>query len=161
MASIRPRPRADGTTAYVVLFRHEGRQSTLTFDTEIAAEAFRAAVEAHGPDRALSMHGIQPHLHRERERKALTVSQWVRRHIDGLTGVERYTLHKYEEYLRNDLAPRFGDLPLIQVDKAMLTEWVRHMQTSGGATATATRRRPWPTSSGSSPGYSTAPSPRV
>jgi integrase len=133
VASVRPRPRADGTTAYVVLFRHDGRQTTVTFDTEKAAEAFRAAVDAHGPARALDMHDIEPPRPRATSPAAvLTVEQWVRSHIDGLTGVERYTVHKYDEFLRNDITPRFGDLPLDKLDKAALADWVKHMQTHGG-----------------------------
>lgn len=48
MASIRTRQRANGTTAHCVLFRHDGQQSTLTFEGGKAADAFPAAVEAHG-----------------------------------------------------------------------------------------------------------------
>ncbi len=132
MASIRVRRRADGTTAYCVLFRHDGQQSTLTFEGEKAAEAFKAAVDAYGPARALATHGVAAHPRAAQQRAALTVTGWVRRHLDSLTGIERYTLHKYEEYLRNDITPRFGDVALVDLDKATLTAWVTAMETTGG-----------------------------
>ena len=53
MASIRRRERDDGTVALSVLFGVDGRQSSLTFDDEKAAESFRLDVEVNGPHRAL------------------------------------------------------------------------------------------------------------
>lgn len=136
MATVRERLRADGTRlGWRVDYRFGGRgsrQGSLQFDDEKAAEAFAAAVAAHGAQRALEMHGIDPRPARTATPAVLTVEKWIRAHIDGLTGVERYTLHKYEEYLRNDIGPRFGDLPLTKLDKPVLREWVKHMQTNGG-----------------------------
>ena len=130
--AITERARADGTTAYIATYRFGGRgskQGALTFNNRPAAEAFTAAVRAHGATEALRMHGLDP---TPRGHGELTVAQWVREHIDSLTGVERYTLHKYEEYLRNDITPRFGDLPLVKLDGAMLADWVKHMESNGG-----------------------------
>lgn len=135
MATIRERQRKDGTVGYRVDYRFGGRgsrQGSLVFDDPKAAEAFAAAIAAHGAQRALDMHGIDSRPARNPSANVLTVEQWTRAHIDSLTGVERYTLHKYEEYLRNDITPRFGDLPLVDLNKAALVEWVKHMQTSGG-----------------------------
>ena len=101
-ASIRRRCRRDGTTAYAVIYwtvNHESaapgggryRQHTLTFDNEPTAEAFRAAVKAHGTGRALDMHGIDPapaRAQRHKPASVLTVADWIQRHIDHLTGVE-------------------------------------------------------------------------
>ena len=57
-ASIRTRKRGDGGLSHAVLYRLDGGQRTLTFrDNTAAAEAFAAAVKAHGIRRALAMHG--------------------------------------------------------------------------------------------------------
>lgn len=128
MASIRKRPRADGSWTHAVLYTIDGRQSSLPFNDPRAAEAFRQAVEVHGAARALSMHGIDA-TPRRHESGALTVAQWVRRHIDHLTGVEQYTLDVYERYLANDIAPVLGDIPLAELAEEDIAQWVKRMET--------------------------------
>ena len=94
-------------------YRFGGRgskQGALTFDDRKIAEVFAAAVEVHGAARALEMHGISPSP--RRHSSGMTVEKWVRLHIDQLTGVEQYTIDKYNEYLRNDIAPHLGSFPL-------------------------------------------------
>lgn len=54
MASVRERTSKSGISTYAVLFRHDGRQSSMTFDTEKRAEDFKALVDILGPDRALA-----------------------------------------------------------------------------------------------------------
>lgn len=130
MASIRSRTRKDGTTAYVVLYRIDGRQSALTFDDPDAAEAFKSAVGAHGARRALEMYGVDPEP-RRRDQNLTTVSQWVEHHIDHLTGVEQYTLDKYRSYLKNDITPVIGDIPLVMLTEDDLSTWVKHLEASG------------------------------
>ena len=143
MASVRKVPRKDGTTAYTVVFRHTERQRALAFDTEKSADALAAAINAHGAARALEMHGIAL-----RDRKArtidddapLTLSAWVRTHIDALTGVEQYTLDKYEEYLRSDITARpIGSIPLAKLCESDIAAWVGELAAGGG---TGRRARP-------------------
>ncbi len=133
MATVSERDRADGTTCFVVSYRFGGRgskQGAVTFDDRKAADAFSAAVTAHGAAKALEMHKIAPNP--RKAVSALTVSGWVRKHIDQLTGVEQYTLDKYEEYLRNDITPHFGDIPLTALAETDIADWVKHMETHGG-----------------------------
>ncbi|AVO21646.1 integrase [Mycobacterium phage MooMoo] len=133
MASVRERARKDGTTAYLVSYRFGGRgsaQGALTFDDRKAAEAFVAAVNAHGAARALEMHGIDPTP--RGTKSELTVAEWVRHHIDHLTGVEQYTLDKYEQYLANDITPHLGDIPLSKLSEDDIARWVKVMETTGG-----------------------------
>lgn len=58
-AYVREVPRKDKTTAYTVVFRHSGKQRALAFDTKKFAEALASVINAHGPDKALAMHGIE------------------------------------------------------------------------------------------------------
>jgi hypothetical protein len=53
----------------------------------------------------------------------------VRQHIDQLAGVEQYTLDKYEEYLRNDITPHFGHIPLTALTDGDIADWIKHMET--------------------------------
>jgi hypothetical protein len=62
----------------------------------------------------------------------LTVAQWIRHHIDHLTGVEQYTIDKYEAYLKNDITPAFGDKPLARLTEEDISVWVTTMETTGG-----------------------------
>jgi integrase len=133
MASISERTKSDGTTAFVVSYRFGGKgskQGSLAFDHKPTAEAFKAAVNVHGAEKALRMHGVDPSP--RGTKSALTVAGWVRKHIDQLTGVEQYTLDKYESYLKNDIIPAFGDIPLSSLTEDDIAAWVKHMETHGG-----------------------------
>lgn len=132
MASVREVPRKDKTTAYTVVFRHSGKQRALAFDTRKSADALASLINAHGPDKALEMHGIELRDRATAEVKPLTVSEWIRHHIDHLTGVEQYTIDKYNAYLKNDIGPAFGDKPLTALTEEDIAVWVKSMETTGG-----------------------------
>jgi integrase len=127
-ASIRKRERKNGNFAYTVLCHRDGRQFPVTFDSEIHAEAFKAAVKAHGIHRALKMHDLEPPRRNEAGAAPMTVAQWLRHHIDHLTGVEQYTLDVYERYLRLDIAPTLGDIPLKALAEEDIAVWVKTME---------------------------------
>lgn len=133
MATVSPRTRSDDTQAFDVSYRFGGRgskQGSVTFDSRAVADAFAAAVNAHGAARALEMHGIKANP--RKDANALTVAQWVRHHIDHLTGIEQYTIDKYNEYLRNDITPHLGAIPLAALQEEDIARWVQQMETSGG-----------------------------
>jgi integrase len=136
MASIREVPRNDGTTAHTVLYRLDGRQRTLVFDDPKAAEVFRDTINVHGPKRAMEMHNIDPEPRRRNKVHVMTVAEWVRHHIDHLTGVEQTTIDKYDDYLKNDIEPHLGHIPLKELSSDDLARWVKHMETHGGRKGT-------------------------
>ena len=123
-ASIRIRQRADGSMSYTVLYWQDGKQSPLTFRDEPSAEAFKLATKAHGVRRALEMHGYEIRA-AESETPGLTVAEWIRHHIDHLTGIEQYTLDVYERYLKNDIAPTLGAIPLAQLSEEDIALWIK------------------------------------
>ena len=53
MASMRPRTRKDGSVFWEVLFRHDGRQRSLSFETAEHGQRFRDLVDLIGPAKAL------------------------------------------------------------------------------------------------------------
>lgn len=138
MASVEERRRPDGTvSAFIVSYRFGGRGSqrgSVSFKERPAADAFAAAVDAHGAARALDMYGFKQKARGPAD--VLTVAGWVRHHIDHLTGVEQYTIDKYNEYLRNDYEPHFGDIPLDALAEEDIANWVKHMETNGGRKGT-------------------------
>lgn len=133
MATVSPRTRADGVEMFDVSYRFGGRgskQGAVTFKDEKSAKALAASIKAHGAERALEMHGINPSA--RVGKGALTVADWVKSHIDQLTGVEQYTLDKYREYLKNDIGPHLGDIPLAKLTTDDVARWVKWMETHGG-----------------------------
>lgn len=130
-ASIRKRQRGDGSMSFTVLYWQDGKQSPLTFRDEPSAEAFKLAIKAHGVRRALEMHGYEIRRD-ETEAPGMTVAEWCRRYIDHLTGVEQYTVDKYEEHLRQ-LTPLLGAIPLAALSAEDIAMWVKEMETVSSA----------------------------
>ena len=126
--SIRKRPRSDGTTAHNVLYWLDGRQCSLAFDDPAAAEVFSQTVKVHGPERALDMYGIS--LPKPAQRGGMTVVEWVRRYIDGLTGVGQKCVDDYNTHLHLDIEPFFGGTPLKALNADDMGRWVKHMETT-------------------------------
>lgn len=139
-ASIRERPRRDGTIAYGVLHRLDGRQSVLTFDDPQKAAAMVALIKAHGSKRALEMHGIRQAPRHSNTETTLTVGAYINQHIDSLSGVEKKTLSEYQRYLIRDIKPTLGDIPLTALDRADLSTWVNRLR-DGGASGKTIRNK--------------------
>lgn len=133
MAWIRTDTRKDGTHAYRVYFRQRGRQTTLTFDDENLAETFRTAVDQLGAEAALRLHQID---RQPRAQHGITVTEWLTHHIDHLTGVDSRTADDYRAYLRNDIGPALGHMPLADLDRDDVARWVQAMGAAGASAKT-------------------------
>lgn len=133
-ASVRKRPRKDGTT-YSVSYRLDGVQSSLPFDNEAHAKALVALIKAHGAERALSMHGIAPARRRRtgHDTSLLTVAAWIDRHIGNLSGIERKTLAEYRRYLTRDITPTLGQVPLASLRRSDISAWVNQLRDAGAS----------------------------
>lgn len=136
MASIRTHTRKDGTTAYRVFFRHEGRQTCYTFDSLGVAETFRTAVDQLGSVKAIALHRLE---RTPRSDATVTVTEWVKGHIYHLSGAQADTVDKYRAYLKNDIAPVLGDIPLDQLTDRDVSRWIAGM--TGSAKTLANKQR--------------------
>jgi integrase len=134
MASIRSRKRSDGTTAHSVLYVHAGQQTSVTFDTEHAATEFRDSINLLGSDRAMAAFGVTPTVRAAARISGLTVADWVAKYIATRSGVAKSTLYDYEMYLRNDIAPTIGVIPLELLTHADVAGWVQSMKGAAGKT---------------------------
>jgi integrase len=134
MASIRSRKRSDGTTAHSVLYVHAGQQTSVTFDTEHAATEFRDSINLLGSDRAMAAFGVTPTVRAAARISGLTVADWVAKYIATRSGVAKSTLYDYEMYLRNDIAPTIGAIPLELLTHADVAGWVQSMKGAAGKT---------------------------
>jgi integrase len=135
MAFMRPRPRADGTTGYAVVYRHEGKESSVTFDLEVNADKFLTAVNTLGPERALKAFGIGPTKKSAAKPPGggLTIADWVATHIDGLSGIAKSTEYDYRTYLRRDIGPALGAIPVTALTRADVAGWVDAMFEAGSS----------------------------
>ncbi|GFG72731.1 tyrosine-type recombinase/integrase [Mycobacterium botniense] len=134
MATIRPRARADGSTYYQVRYRLDGVETSTSFDRRKDAQELCRLIETLGAARALEVLQID-----RPSRAAMTVEKWVADHIDHLTGVQPSTLHAYRAYLRNDIAPTLGAIPLSQLTDRDISRWIRGM--TGSAKTIANKQR--------------------
>lgn len=136
MAFIRERKRNDGTTAYAVTYRVGGRgsrQSSTSFPDEKEAKRFCAMVDAFGPAEALAKSGIGD---TQRAMSTLTVAEYLHRHIDGLSGVEKKTVNEYKRYVMNDISPALGTIPLSKLTRDDVSGWINTMHEAGAASGT-------------------------
>jgi integrase len=122
MASLRARKRKDGSEYYAVLYRLQGRQTSTSFDDFESASRFCELATKFGPGNALSTLKVDTTL------STMTVEQWLTKHIDDLTGVDRGTVAKYRAYLKNDIGPVLGSLPLTGLTRDHILGWVKGMQ---------------------------------
>lgn len=130
-STIRARTRKDGTTCHSVLHWLDGRQTSLPFDDERAAEAFVAAIKAHGARRAREMHGIKDAPRRRAVN--MTVAEWVKHYIDHLSGVDKRTIADYRRYLDRDISPAIGDIPLAELTSDDVAAWVNALTAAGSS----------------------------
>lgn len=126
-ASIRPRPRRDGTTAFDVRYRVEGVSKTLSFEKHAAAEKWATIVRKVGPVEALSF------LNLTTKADSPTVEEYLDVYLATKSGVEPRTLEHYRAMMRIHIAPVMGHLPLDAVSKTAVASWVNLMATSGAA----------------------------
>lgn len=133
VASIRSKDRKDGSTAHRVFFRHDGQQTCLTFDDRAMAETFCTAVNQLGADKALQLHRID---REPRAKTTMTVAAWIAHHIDHLTGVDERSVKDYRRYLRNDIAPTIGAIPLDALRSDDIKRWVQAMDRAGASPKT-------------------------
>jgi len=134
MAAIRQRKRKDGTWAYAVLYTLDGEQTSVTFDTRKAAEEFRNAVNSLGAERAMRAWDITRTKRTAVRIKGPTVAEYLDAYIDGLTGKTKATLWDYRNYLKNDIAPVLGPVPLADLSSDDISGWIKAMETKGRKT---------------------------
>jgi integrase len=125
MASIRERSRADGSTAYAVLWRDSdtGKQTSYNLDTRAAAENFKRLVESNGN----SLTAVEQIL----EKVVIggpTVAENMARHIEMLTRAGPDQIKRYQNAIKNHFSGKFGKLPVSAVEHEDVIAWVRYMQ---------------------------------
>jgi integrase len=127
MASIRQRERKDGSIYWAVLYKHQGKQTSSSFNVHQEALDFQELANRTSPAKALEVWAG-----RHRSQTVVTVEQWVKEHIDHLSGVQANTVGQYKAYLANDIAPTLGAIPLTELTDRDVARWIQDMDSSAG-----------------------------
>lgn len=116
--SVRLRTLKDGTPYWQVRFRENGRETSLSWDNPTDAQRCDELIRKLGPAKARDiLKIIEPADH-------LTLTDWCEHHINHLTGVEPGTIARYRSYLRNDIAPTIGAIPLTNLSRDDVARWM-------------------------------------
>lgn len=132
-ASIRARPRKDGTVAFDVRYRHEGASRTLSFDDDRSATKWASILRQVGPDEALRILNLDV-------TGTPTVSEYAERFIASKSGVEGKTLDHYRHFMKTSIGPAMGDLPLDALTADTIAGWVRAQADQGLSAKTIKNR---------------------
>lgn len=133
MAWVKPRRRRDDTTYYSVFFRElnpatgKTQQTSISFDDADDAEHCRSLIDQLGPARAREVLKIV-----QEARTDQTVTQFLTKHIDHLTGVEDGTLARYRSYVARDIGPVIGDMPLPALSRDDIARWMQGLTGRNG-----------------------------
>lgn len=120
MASIRARPRKDGSTAWAVLWRDaDGRQTSMPFEDRQQAENYRRILEANGGERDAAARTVSAIY-----RKVPTVAQVVEDHIAASTRANERTRHDYLRDARAHIFPALGAVPIDALTKGHVQRWL-------------------------------------
>lgn len=131
MASIRKRPRQDGSITWAVLYSLGGKQTSAPFQDREGAEKFRDAVNQFGAERAMEIWKINPVA--PRVSHGMTLEAWLNKYIDSRTGVTKAAVWDYRCYVRVDIAPTIGQIPLSQLSRDDISAWVQSLVDKGTA----------------------------
>lgn len=132
--SVRPRARKDGTVAYDVRYRYEGKQPTMTFNSAVGAEKWANILRQVGPGEAFKF------LQLELSETSPTVNEYAERYIASLSGVEGKTTDHYRMYIRLHIGPVMGALPIDAVDPLLISKWINDQHEAGVASKTIKNR---------------------
>jgi integrase len=125
VASIRERPKADGSKAYAVLWRDAdtGKQTSYNLQSKEEAQRFKRLVEANGN----SLNAVERIL----EKVVVggpTVAEHMVRHIEMLTRAGEDQIKRYTNAITNHFGGRLGKLPVAAVEHEDVVLWVKYMQ---------------------------------
>jgi integrase len=136
VASIRERRWSKDAVTFAVLFRLDGKQKSITRDTEAEAVAVRDLIDAVGAPEAVRILAAKA----TGTVGSLTVSDVIDRHIDGLSGVQPFTITTYRTMARQIAATPLGHLPAELADRDSVAAWIRSQEDAGVASKTIRNR---------------------
>lgn len=135
--SIRIRYRKDGVPYWQVRFREAGRECSISWYDPVEAEKFEQLLKQVGPSKAREICALAS----ASEKATITLRVWLQQHNASLTGVEPGTLARYRAYVRRDIGPALGDIPLTVLSRDEISDWLNKMVTDGASGKTIKNKR--------------------
>jgi integrase len=133
-ATIRVRPRRDGTVAHDVRYRIDGASKTTSFNNAAKAKRWRDIVCQIGPVEALKL------LKLDITDSSPTVDEYAERYIQSKSGLEGMTTDHYKMFMRISISPAMGTLPIDAVTPQRITDWINGQVDAGYAAKTIANR---------------------
>ncbi|MFE3196291.1 tyrosine-type recombinase/integrase [Nocardia sp. NPDC059240] len=130
MSSIRVRTRADKSTYTQVCFRHNGTQTSESFDDHEAGLRWQTLLDKVGPEAALTVLRAQVGVKAE---DIPTLEEWLLTYISSRTKADLGTLDRYRAMVRNDFEADLLALPLTALTDTRVGEWVQAQKARGSA----------------------------
>ena len=111
----------DGSVTWRVRFRHQGRQTSESFPTQLAAKVFCDDVANHGADYAVRLLDVQ-----DEERRSPTIGEVFEEFIEWKAPRVRSerTVADYRRDYANSIGPTFGGARLASVTESDIQAWV-------------------------------------
>lgn len=134
--SVRYRLRNDGSPYWQVRFRENGRECSVSWDNEMQAEAYDKLIKQVGAARAREICKIAAAPLRQ-----TTLRTFLERHNDGLAGLEPGTVARYRAYVKRDIGPALGDIPLHALSRDDISGWIQQMTKAGASGKTIKNKR--------------------
>jgi site-specific recombinase XerD len=126
MASVRERRSSTGETTFAVLYRLDGKQSSMTFETAKAASRFKALCDVLGPARALAEQGAAATDEPTLDDLAAKFFDWKRPQVRS----DR-TVADYERDYANWIKPTLGHRRAASIDEGDVQALVDQMRVAG------------------------------
>ena len=127
MASVHTRLRKDGSVAFRVSYRINGRQAQDSFDDPAAAERFRLLVERVGGSAAREIL-LEEDARDEDARPVPSLGEWMERYLDAdaghLVGIQRTTRNEYRRVADRTFLQRLADVPITGITTQAVKAWV-------------------------------------
>lgn len=119
-----------------VLFRHHGRQTSMTFPDAKSALKAKQLIEAVGPDEAVPRLEGKSRVSVE----VPTVAAWVEKHITDLTGVTDRTRADYRSVAARHITPTLGAFDIDEVTSRDISRWANGLEQKVSAKTIANLR---------------------
>jgi integrase len=134
VASIRIRQRKDGTAYTSVLYVHQGKQTSTSFNDHSEALRFQDVCTRLGPAEARRIwRAAAPS-------DGHTVKSFIAEHIEAMSGVEKKTVAEYQRYLSRDIDPVLGHIPLSTLSRTDISKWVNKLRADGASGKTISNK---------------------
>jgi integrase len=136
LMAIRYRERNDGSPYWQVRFREHGRECSVSWNSEAEAQQYDNLVKQVGPARAREICKIAAAPGRE-----ILLRTFLERHNEALTGIEPGTIARYRSYVKRDIGPALGNIPLRALSRDDISRWMQTMTTNGASGKTVKNKR--------------------